>query len=79
MNNVKLLHMKCCFFQFFNNPVALQNLKKFGPQEKVEMTPLLANGFDLSYIFELSFPQNIREINSISGFKRSLKTHLFCP
>ena len=22
MNNVKLLHMKCCFFKFFNSPVA---------------------------------------------------------
>ena len=29
MNNVKLLHIKCCFFQFFNSPVALRNLKKF--------------------------------------------------
>ena len=38
MNNVKLL--KCCFFQFFNSQVALKNKKKFGPQEKVEMTPL---------------------------------------
>ena len=28
------------FFQFFNSPVALRNLNKFGPQEKVEMTPL---------------------------------------
>ena len=25
MNNVKLLHIKCCFFQFFNSPVALKN------------------------------------------------------
>ena len=42
MNNVKLLHIKCCFFQFFNSPVTLKNLKKFGPpQEKVEMTPLI--------------------------------------
>ena len=24
MNNVKLLHIKCCFFQFFNSPVALK-------------------------------------------------------
>ena len=22
MNNVKLQHIKCCFFQFFNSPVA---------------------------------------------------------
>ena len=22
MNDVKLLHIKCCFFQFFNSPVA---------------------------------------------------------
>ena len=43
MNNVKLLHIKrAVFFQFFNTPVALKNLKKFWPsQEKVEMTPLL--------------------------------------
>ena len=41
MNSVKLLHIKCCFFQFFNSPVALKNKKKFRPpQEKVEMTPL---------------------------------------
>ena len=38
--NYELLHIKCCFFQFFNNPVTLKNKKKFGPQEKVEMTPL---------------------------------------
>ena len=24
----------CCFFQFFNSPVALKNLKKFGPPRK---------------------------------------------
>ena len=42
MNNVKLLHIKCCFFQFFNSPVTLKNLKKFRlPQEKIEMTPLV--------------------------------------
>ena len=41
MNDVKLLHIKCCFFQFFNCPVALKNKKKcWPPQEKVEMTPL---------------------------------------
>ena len=40
MNNVKLLHIKCCFFQIFNSTVALKNLKKCWPQEKVEMTPL---------------------------------------
>ena len=34
-NNVKLLHIKCCFLQLFNSPVALK--KK---QEKVEITPL---------------------------------------
>ena len=42
MNSVKLLHTKCCFFRFFNNPVALKNSKNISPpQEKVEMTPLL--------------------------------------
>ena len=42
INYVKLLHIKCCFFQFFNCPMALKNKKKFWPppQEKVEMTPL---------------------------------------
>ena len=25
MNNVKLLHIKCCVFQIFNSPVALKN------------------------------------------------------
>ena len=25
MNNVKLLHIKCCFFRFFISPVALKN------------------------------------------------------
>ena len=43
MNNVKLLRtrIKCCFFQFFNSPVALKVKKKFAPQEKVEITPLV--------------------------------------
>ena len=40
MNSVKLLHIKCCFFQFFNSPMALKNKKNLAPQEKVEMTPL---------------------------------------
>ena len=31
MNNVKLLHTKCCFFKFFISPVALKNLKKYWP------------------------------------------------
>ena len=34
MNNVKFLHIKCCFFQFFNSPVALGNIKKFWPPKK---------------------------------------------
>ena len=34
MNNVKLLHIKCIFFQFFNNPVVLKNLKKFAHPRK---------------------------------------------
>ena len=34
MNNVKLLHKKGCFFQFFNSPVALKNEKIFGPPKK---------------------------------------------
>jgi hypothetical protein len=34
MNSVKLLHIKCCFFQFFNNTVALKNKKKCWPPRK---------------------------------------------
>ena len=34
MNNVKLLHIKCCFFQFFNSPVALKNNNKNLPPRK---------------------------------------------
>ena len=34
MNNVKLLHIKGCFFQFFNSQVALKNLKKIWPPKK---------------------------------------------
>ena len=26
MNNVELLHIKCCFIKFFSSPVALKNL-----------------------------------------------------
>ena len=31
MNDVKLLHAKCWFFQFFNNPVTWKNKKKILP------------------------------------------------
>ena len=34
VNNVKLLHIKCCFLQFFNSPVALKNKKNFGLPRK---------------------------------------------
>ena len=34
INYVKLLHIKCCFFQFFNSPVAMKNLKNFWPPKK---------------------------------------------
>ena len=39
MNNVKLLHIKCCFFQFFNSPVALKNNKKFAPKKELKWRP----------------------------------------
>ena len=32
--NYELLHIKCCFFKFFNSPVTLKNKKKFGPPRK---------------------------------------------
>ena len=34
MNKVKLLHIECCFSQFFNSLVALKNEKKFWPPKK---------------------------------------------
>ena len=41
MNSVKLLHIKCCFFPIFQYSGGIEKYKKnFGPQEKVEMTPL---------------------------------------
>ena len=56
MNNVKILHIKCCFFQFFNSPVALKNKKKIlAPQEKVEMT-LLNPGNPVAHQKILSTP-----------------------
>ena len=36
LNNVKLLHIKCCFFQFFNSPVALKNKKISAPKKKLK-------------------------------------------
>ena len=33
-NNVKLLNIKCLFFQFFNSQAALKNIKKFWPPRK---------------------------------------------
>ena len=41
------VHIKCCFFRFFNSPVALKNNKKCWPQEKVEMTPLVGPAVSL--------------------------------
>ena len=42
MNIVKLVHnyKVLFFFQFFNSPVTLKNIKKIWPPKKVEMTPL---------------------------------------
>ena len=40
MNSVKLLHIKCCFFNLSIVQVALKNKKNFGPPKKVEMRPL---------------------------------------
>ena len=39
MNNVKLLHTKCCFFQFFNSPVALKNKINSPPKKKLKWRP----------------------------------------
>ena len=64
MNNVKLLHMKCCFFQFFNSPVALKNIKKsLAPQEKVDMTPLILTSSTSIHLFNDSNSWDIFFIN----------------
>ena len=40
MNRVKLLHIKCCFFQYFNSPVALNFfLKIWPPKKKLKWRP----------------------------------------
>ena len=39
MNNVKWLHIKCCFFSILSGGIENKN-KNFGPQENVEMTYL---------------------------------------
>ena len=39
MNIVKLLHIKCCFFQFFNSPVALKNKKILAPRKSWNDAP----------------------------------------
>ena len=39
MNNVKLLHIKHCFFQFFNSPVALKNKKNLDSKKKMKWRP----------------------------------------
>ena len=58
MNNVKLLLIKCCFFQIFSCPVALKNKKKFcPPQEKVEMT-LLAHSKSAGSIYKRRLSPN---------------------
>ena len=65
MNNVKLLlHIKCCFFQFFNSPVALKNIKKIAPQEKVEMTPLDLTGWPRRFLLLTIGSKNISEIEA---------------
>ena len=43
MNNVKLLHIKCCFFQLFNRPVALKNKKNVNPLRKSWNDALASN------------------------------------
>ena len=40
MNNVKLLNIKCLFFQFFHSQVALKNFKKMlAPKKKLKWRP----------------------------------------
>ena len=83
MNNVKLLHIKCCFFQFFNSPVALK--KNSGPQEKVEMTLLV---FNTIFVSSHMYPENpegtqviVGSMNMgyISDSVRNLTHNLFRP
>ena len=45
MNNIKLLHIKCCFFLIFQKTSAIEKKNNLAPQEKVEITPL--QGFHL--------------------------------
>ena len=49
MNNVKLLHIKCCFFQFFNSPVALKK-KILAPKKKLKWRPWKRSPKELMHI-----------------------------
>ena len=45
MNNVKLLHIKCCFYQFFNSPVSIE-----APQKKLKWRPWVEHSFIYLFI-----------------------------
>ena len=56
MNDVKLLHIKCCFFQFFNSRG--QALKLIPPQEKVHRRSLnecVYNAFEWMWMERVLF------------------------
>ena len=78
MNNVKLLHIKCCFFKFFSSPVALKSYKILAPQEKVEMMPLV---LVTNLCFQSISDENILYLQVAMYERRSLtmeKTHSNC-
>ena len=64
MNSVKLLHIKCCYFQFFNSSVALKNLKKVRPPRKVEMTPLLQIAVHSVITLRISTVFNVLQVSN---------------
>ena len=49
MNSVKLLHIKCCFFQFFNSPVALKKKYFCPPKKKLKWRPC-SGGLCICYL-----------------------------
>ena len=55
MNNVKLLHYKVLFFPIFQKSSGIE--KKFGPQEKVEMTPLHGRDIWAWHVWISTLPQ----------------------
>ena len=82
MNSVKLLHIKCSFFQFLNSPVALKNKKNFGPSRKCwnDAPECSTNISELLKYFRFHYFDNNRNNKILikSEWVSHLPLHLYC-